>query len=149
MRHIKSIFLGISITFSSALNAPISIAQDLLDDHGPHAGFIATAGSLVTEVLPTDSNTFQVYLLNERWDDIHDKGYSLMGFISSKTSKKSDIVCSDSKEGFSCTYPPSTDLSGSKGTELVIKVKKDKKQAVGQATYKLPLKNPAKHTVQR
>lgn len=131
------VFLALVALFVSftPLVASNATAEDSLDNHGPHAGYVSVSGSLISELLPRKEG-FRLFLLTSNWGPRSLEGLSLKGsFADGKACE-----CKGGGEAFDCVLPKGSDLSGAKEKNLNFEIK-EKGKVLGKIIYPLPLQH--------
>lgn len=124
------------ITVLFAIIAVGSIAQAHGEEKpGPHGGHIQMPADFHTEVIADADGAFRVYLLDLKFENPTIKNSSVNAYIL-KGKKKNDLKCEAmGDDHFHCTGQ-----KFQKSGSLIVKAKRDGKEADIEAKYKLPLK---------
>lgn len=104
------------------------------DKAGPHGGFIRMPGAFHTELVPVNSNTLNVYLLDINWKNPTVKGSSLI--VTHKESNSAG-ACKASSEFYVCQFPKNVDLT--KQGELSVEAQRENQKGM-LVVYELPFK---------
>lgn len=129
----KTIHLALAVTLFLISQVAFAHGED---KPGPHNGFIQMPGAFHTEVLPSESNTLKVYLLDIEWKNPSTVNSSLM--VTHKAKKSVKAKCVAEEDHYVCSFPKNINLN--KKAKLLVEAKRENQKG-NTATYNLPLKH--------
>lgn len=104
------------------------------DRLGPNGGYIKMPGAFHTELVPTEKNSFKIYLLDLEWKNPSTKNSSVA--LSFHSKEKAIAKCGIEKNYYLCSFDPKIDLT--KKGELIVQSKREG-QVGNEAKYSVPL----------
>lgn len=105
------------------------------DKPGPNGGFIRMPGAFHTEVIPTDSNSLKIYLLDIQWQNPSVANSALS--VTYKTKQSTKAKCSIESNYYVCKFPKNVDFK--KNGELIVEAQRENQKG-NIVSYELPLK---------
>lgn len=110
---------------------------------GPNGGYVRMPGPFHTELVPSENNSFKVYLLDMEWKNPSIKDSRVT--VSFHSKEKSTAQCKVEKNFYICSFDPKVDLT--KKGELIVQAKREG-QVGNEVKYLVPLalERPMSHS---